>query len=54
MKGEQDADDAHIKQRAEMAVVRNEVTIQSCKDLSEFLSSKFSKPVGESTGLKYR
>ena len=41
VKGEQDAAGAHIKQRAAMAVVRNEMTIQSGKDLFEFLSSKF-------------
>ena len=53
-KGEQDAAGAHIKQRAAMAVVCNEVTIQSGKDLFEFLSSKFSKPVGENADLKCR
>ena len=53
-KGEQDAAGAHIKQRAAMAVVRNEVTIQSGKDLFEFLSSKFSKPVVENAELKCR
>ena len=36
-KGEQDAAGAHIKQRAAMAVVCNEVIIQSDKDLFEFL-----------------
>ena len=53
-KGEQDAAGAHIKQRAAMAVFRNEVIIQSGKDLFEFLSSKFSKPVGENAELKCR
>ena len=53
-KGEQDAAGAHIKQRAAMAVVHNEVTMQSGKDLFEFLSSKFSKPIGENAELKCR
>ena len=37
-----------------MAVVHNEVTIQSGKDFFEFLSSKFAKPVGENAELKCR
>ena len=53
-KGEQDAAGAHIKRRAAMAAVHNEVTIQSGKDLFEFLSSKFSKLVGENAELKCR
>ena len=53
-KGELDAAGADIKQRAAMTVVRNEVTIQSGKDLFEFLSSKFSKPAGENAELKCR
>ena len=51
-KGEQDAAGANIKQRAAMAVVRNEATIQSGLDLFEFLSKHFTKPVGDKVELK--
>ena len=52
--GKQDAAGAHIKQRAAMAVVRNEATIQSGADLFQLLSTNFSDPVGEKLELTRR
>ena len=53
-KGEQDAAGAHIKQRAAVAVIRNEATIHSGADLFQLVFTNFSDPAGEKVELKRR
>ena len=53
-KGEQDAAGANIKQRAALAVIREEATIKSAKDLYDFLKEKFSLPTTSNASLSKR
>ena len=51
-KGRQDAVGAHIKQKAGLAVVRREATIQSAEQLCSFLSSSFTEAVRKESDLR--
>ena len=51
-KGEHDAAGAYIKQKASLAVVRREATIQSAEHLCSFLSSSFTEPVSKESDLR--
>ena len=53
-KGEQDAAGAHIKQKASLAVVRREATIQSAEQLCSFSSSSLTEPVSKESNLRRR
>ncbi|KAK3753750.1 hypothetical protein QZH41_005245 [Actinostola sp. cb2023] len=48
-KGEQDAAGANIKHRATLAVLRRETSINSAKDLHDYLSQHFVSPTSQST-----
>ncbi len=53
-KGEQDSAGAHVKQKCAMAVIRQEVTIGSPKEMFEYLSNNFTDPVCSKSEVKRR
>ena len=53
-KGEQDSAGANVKQKCAMAVIRQEATIGSPKEMFEYLSNNFTDPVCSKSEVKRR